>query len=181
MAVAGPTPYVTDRFPVGAYEFRLDLEGYESLHVARSLASAYMVAEILNTGFDYLEDPSYVIDVRMHPEASLPDGMVPVSGGPYATVPVDGFQAVQPVLIPDYFIDRTEVTNAAFAEFVTAGGYEAREFLVGLDDSRRSADRIRDSTGGPHRQHGSTRSSRVAFGSSTRRSRGVSGPGRELV
>ena len=54
--------------------------------------------------------------------------MVWVAGG-RAAVPLTGFQAYPPVdLGEDFFIDRYEVTNASFKQFVDAGGYEREEY-----------------------------------------------------
>ncbi len=122
-ASLGTSPYESEHFPIGAYHFRLELDGYETLDVVRSLTSSSMITEIRNTGFEYLEDPSYVVRVQLPPEGSIPEGMVPVSGGLYGTVPVAGFQPVQPTPLSSYFIDRTEVTNASYAEFVSGDGY----------------------------------------------------------
>ena len=63
----GTTPYSTERFPVGAYRFRVVLDGYEPLEEARSFIPADQMASLRAAGFDYLTDPSYVIDVRLAP------------------------------------------------------------------------------------------------------------------
>ena len=122
----GQTPLVTERFPVGAYRFRIELTGYDPVEVVRSLIPANQVLELENAGFPYLSDPSYVIDTRLTPEGSSDDGTVLVSGGLYGSIPVLGFGPIAPHDIPEFRIDRTEVTNAAFREFVGAGGYEDR-------------------------------------------------------
>ncbi|MGI9628671.1 MAG: protein kinase domain-containing protein [Longimicrobiales bacterium] len=122
-APLGRTPYETERLPVGAYRFRIEKDGFEPVDEVRSLIPANLLAEHQHAGFDYLEDPSYTIDVDLSPVGSLPEGMVAVAGGPYGTIPVLGFGPVQPRVIPEYLIDRTEVTNAAYREFVAAGAY----------------------------------------------------------
>ncbi|NNF27408.1 MAG: protein kinase, partial [Gemmatimonadetes bacterium] len=120
----GATPFESERFPVGAYRFRIELNGFETVEKVRSLLPENLLVELGNSGFDYLQDPSYVIDLTLDEERTLPDGMVSVPGGLYATVPLLGFGTIQPHFIPAYFLDRTEVTNEAYAEFVDTGGYE---------------------------------------------------------
>ena len=51
--------------------------------------------------------------------------MIAVDGGKHLAA-LTGFP-LEPVTPSPYFIDRTEVTNAAFKEFVDAGGYVSRE------------------------------------------------------
>ena len=49
--------------------------------------------------------------------------MVFVPGGSYQV------GAAPPVTLPDYWIDQLEVTNAAFKQFVDAGGYREAKYL----------------------------------------------------
>jgi predicted esterase len=56
--------------------------------------------------------------IRLDPAGSRPEEMVRVPGGPYARL------RFPPVRLEDYWIDRYEVTNRRFKEFVDAGGYE---------------------------------------------------------
>ncbi len=111
---------------MGAFRFRIRKEGFESIEAVRSFMPSEHVVEIANAGFDYLADPSYIVDVRLAPEGSLPDGMIAVAGGLYGTIPLFGFGNLLPTVVPDFMIDRTEVTNADYREFVDAGGYDDR-------------------------------------------------------
>ena len=63
---------------------------------------------------------SFVLD------KDLPAGMVRVPGGPVPLL-VPGYDRLPPIEIPDYFIDRYEVTNRQFKQFVDQGGYSRRE------------------------------------------------------
>ena len=67
------------------------------------------------------------MSVRLDPKGSVPAGMVSVDGGRYL-VPLTSIPLGKEVTLEPYFIDRTEVTNAAFKEFVDAGGYQQREY-----------------------------------------------------
>jgi predicted esterase len=59
----------------------------------------------------------------------MPEGVVAVEGGIYSPVPLVGLPFIygDAPQIPRFFIDRTEVTNRAFQDFVAAGGYQRRE------------------------------------------------------
>jgi serine/threonine protein kinase/dienelactone hydrolase len=58
------------------------------------------------------------IAFTLKPAGAVPDDMVAVSGGPIA----GGAR------LPDFFIDRYEVTNRAYKRFVDAGGYRNAQF-----------------------------------------------------
>ena len=58
--------------------------------------------------------------------------------------------------MPEFFIDKYEVTNKAFKRFVDAGGYRERAILAAIDDDRRphclveeAVAEFRDTTGRP--------------------------------
>jgi formylglycine-generating enzyme required for sulfatase activity/predicted Ser/Thr protein kinase len=67
------------------------------------------------------------IDVKLLDAARVPDGMVFVPGGTYQIVGW-GKPTTASVQLDDYFIDRYEVSNRLFKEFITAGGYRRKEF-----------------------------------------------------
>jgi formylglycine-generating enzyme required for sulfatase activity/dienelactone hydrolase len=82
-----------------------------------------------------------------------PQGMVRVPGGQVG-LQIPGLDHLPPLDLPDYFIDRFEVTNRQFAQFVDAGGYRRRELWKEpfLDGTRtlsfeEAVDRFRDPTG----------------------------------
>ncbi|NNF14866.1 MAG: protein kinase [Gemmatimonadetes bacterium] len=120
----GKTPYETARFPVGAFRFRLEMEGFEPVDKVRSFITSGLLDEIRSSGIDYMADPSYAIDVALAPTGSVADGMISVPGGLYTTVPITGFAGIDPRPVPGYLIDRTEVTSEAYLAFVEDGGYE---------------------------------------------------------
>jgi pimeloyl-ACP methyl ester carboxylesterase len=65
--------------------------------------------------------------------------MIAVDGGKHLAA-LSGFP-LEPVTLSPYFIDRTEVTNAAFKEFVDAGGYKTPEYW---QQAFRQGDRVLD-------------------------------------
>lgn len=110
----GTTPLRGLAVARGDYFLRITADGrapaerIASSHGFRSLRTARIGGEVQ-------------IDVQLLPLARVPDGMVPVPGGLYRVASRD-LQALSTTL-QDFFIDRHEVTNAAFAAFVDAGGY----------------------------------------------------------
>ena len=68
-----------------------------------------------------------------------------------------------PVTLPDFWLDQLEVTNAAFKQFVDAGGYREAEYwtqpfrdgtrVLSFDEAMT---RFRDATGRPGPRHGSS-------------------------
>jgi formylglycine-generating enzyme required for sulfatase activity len=125
----GTSPIRNVRLPYGYYRVRIVKPGYKMLDV--SAAQGRM-------------------PVKLTPEADAAPGMVFVPGGPYR-------MGVAPaVTLPDFWIDQLEVTNAAFKQFVDAGGYrDARYWTHPFrdGDSGLSFDdamaRFRDTTGRP--------------------------------
>jgi pimeloyl-ACP methyl ester carboxylesterase len=96
----GRTPLEQVRVPFGATRVRITREGYAPFEGALSPQSA-----------------AYTLD----PAGAVPDGMVRVAGG---TTSVSG-TAHQ---VPDFWMDRFEITNRQFKAFVDAGGYRNREY-----------------------------------------------------
>ncbi len=118
----GQSPIVDRRLPLGGYRLRLEKEGFESREMLSALSYA-------NPEESFEPLPSFNtpaernrIHVRLDPAGSVPPGMVAVDGGrylvPLTSLPIEG------VTLEPYFIDRSEVTNAEFKEFVDAGGYQ---------------------------------------------------------
>jgi len=91
--------------------------------------------------------------VELPKDSNVPPGMVFVKGGDF-DLQIPGLDHLPPVHIPDYFMDKYEVTNRQFKQFVDAGGYGKQEFwkapflLSGRTLSWKEAmERFRDKTG----------------------------------
>jgi hypothetical protein len=125
----GQTP-VASRLPrADAYRFRFEKEGFESLVMATSdpndLAGPVILSEV----------------------GTVPEGMV--------TIPRHGILVPIPFVVDRFFMDRYEVTNREFSEFVDSGGYDNPEYwrdfdflingrVVGWEEARNA---FRDTTG----------------------------------
>lgn len=78
-----------------------------------------------------------VVSLRLAPAGEVPDGMVLVPGADS----LGGMIGIAAVEGPRdaYFIDRHEVTNRQFKQFVDQGGYQKREYWKTLSGSPTSA------------------------------------------
>jgi formylglycine-generating enzyme required for sulfatase activity/dienelactone hydrolase len=64
--------------------------------------------------------------ITLDREGALPPGMVRIAGGEL-DVFYPGFEHVKPIRLGDYLMDRLEVTNHEFKQFVDSGGYRRRD------------------------------------------------------
>lgn len=105
----GISPIENIRLPIGIFRWKIEKEGYETVLAA---SSSWDIA---------LEPKDQVIPndlVRVLDEkGSIPEGMVRVTGAETEVGKLD-----------DFFIDRHEVTNKQYKEFIDSGGYRNREY-----------------------------------------------------
>jgi serine/threonine protein kinase/formylglycine-generating enzyme required for sulfatase activity/dienelactone hydrolase len=106
----GTTPIKNIRLPMGIFRWKIAKEGYETVQAA---AFTYKRDESKKY-FNVPDNLRWVLDKK----GSLPPGMVRVAGGQ-----VQGIGRID-----DFFIDRFEVTNRQFKEFVDQGGYQRKEY-----------------------------------------------------
>ena len=98
----GRAPLQQQRVPFSYARWRVSRPGYETWE------GAFL--------------PSMAPEFVLSPEGSVPAGMVRIPGGGFR------YQSTQRVRLDDFWLDRYEVTNRAFKEFVDAGGYRERRF-----------------------------------------------------
>jgi formylglycine-generating enzyme required for sulfatase activity len=117
-------------------------------------APAYFRWRVSKPGFATFEGADEFgmaeLNFALQREGTIPERMVHVPGRP---VSLPGGASVE---LPDFFLDKFEVTNREFKRFVDAGGYGRREFWqepfleggreVSADDAFK---RFRDATGRP--------------------------------
>jgi eukaryotic-like serine/threonine-protein kinase len=135
-AEAAPAPLVkTD--PEGAEIYIRELGGDEqswrrvgTSPFKMALPRGYFLWRAVKRGFAETTGaaPTWgsVVSLRLAPEGEVPDGMVMVPGAD-SLGGVIGTAAIEGPHDP-YFIDRYEVTNRQFKQFVDRGGYEKREY-----------------------------------------------------
>jgi hypothetical protein len=122
----GQTPIADTRLLRGAIRFRIEKDGFEPVYLERALTAALELRVVL-------DDEGSAEDAVHVPADALP-------------VNLSGFNTETLVKLAPFRIDRTEVTNRAFKQFVDAGGYSRSELWP---DGFSRVPRFVDSTGKP--------------------------------
>ena len=104
----GRSPLENIKFPHGVYRLKIVKAGFE-------------IRECIG-------HPRHSLKVELWEEGSFPPGMVriPPGAGPVLLWPF--YKQIDPVELPAYWIDKYEVTNEQFKDFVDRGGYEKQEY-----------------------------------------------------
>jgi len=110
--LTGRSPVADFRLPLDLYRWRIEKPGFESVH-----AAAGNVRPARSSS-----DERITLRFELDETGHIPAGMVRVPGAS-VTILVPGLDHLPAQALGAYFIDRTEVTNAAFKRFVDAGGY----------------------------------------------------------
>ena len=134
----GRSPINNARLPRGLKRWRIAKPGFETIEAAASP-----------------EWDGPALRFTLDKEGSLPSGMVRVPGG-NSLIRITGLDHLVPPALDDFLIDRYEVANRQFAEFVASGGYRKPEYwkhpfakggrTVGWQEA---VAEFRDSTGRP--------------------------------
>jgi dienelactone hydrolase len=116
------------------------------------LPRRYLRWEVTKEGYEPMElagFPGIPLNVTLVPKGTNPE-MVRIPAGPFP------FRPTQPVTLDEYWLDRYEVTNRQFKEFVDRGGYANRALwkIPFQEDGRvltwdEAMKRFRDTTGRP--------------------------------
>jgi formylglycine-generating enzyme required for sulfatase activity len=116
----GTSPITTVRIPRGEYVLSIEKEGYAPFE--RSVSGVAVRGDGLT-----ITPPPIRLAVKLMPADSVPERMAFVPGGDYRLIswsrPTD-----RRVQLADFFIDKYEVTNREFKEFISAGGYIKPQF-----------------------------------------------------
>lgn len=120
----GKTPLPEFSLPRGVINLKLEKEGY----VTRILTEA-------NPSFTFKNHPIpptfELTPLGMYPTNSIPEGMVPVDSGNF--IPALIGEGIQEYNLGTFYIDRNEVTNKEFKEFVDANGYDIFQYWSEMD------------------------------------------------
>jgi serine/threonine protein kinase/formylglycine-generating enzyme required for sulfatase activity/cephalosporin-C deacetylase-like acetyl esterase len=141
----GQTPVANRSTPRGYYLWKLEKTGFRTLEVARGTGGRFRINGDDDVTFHWsLED-----------EAASPSGMVRVPGGSWYPR-ISGLDHLPEVELPDFWIDRHEVTNRDFQDFVDRGGYQRQEYWKEpfIEEGREltwkeAMEEFRDATGRP--------------------------------
>ncbi len=116
----GETPLKDLRIARGSYILQIEKDGFAP--VERTISGT-----LPRIGGSFIETPPLNIEARLIENDRLPPRMTFVPGGDYSLVNWSR-STESKIHLDDYFIDKTEVSNAEFKEFITAGGYWKKEF-----------------------------------------------------
>jgi eukaryotic-like serine/threonine-protein kinase len=116
----GQTPLEGLRIPRGNYILQLEKDGFAPFE--RTISGT-----IPRIGGSFIETPPLKIETGLIEAGAMPPRMVRVPAGEYALVNWSRSTEAK-VNLSDFFIDKYEVTNAEFKEFITSGGYWKKEY-----------------------------------------------------
>jgi serine/threonine protein kinase len=105
----GLSPLESVRLPIGIFRWQIEKEGYETV---RAAASSWDVAFLPDNQI-IPSDLSIILDEK----GKIPEGMVRVAGAETEAGKFD-----------DFYIDRYEVTNEKYKDFMDSGGYTNKEY-----------------------------------------------------
>jgi serine/threonine protein kinase len=105
----GVSPIEDLRVPITHYRLKMEKDGYETVY---AVTATFRLGKTNQSGFEPIE-----IWRSLDKEGIVPQGMVRV-GGEELSIGKFG----------DFFIDRYEVTNAQYKEFVESGGYREQKY-----------------------------------------------------
>jgi eukaryotic-like serine/threonine-protein kinase len=116
----GRSPISHLRVPFGLLRWRAEKYGFQTAEVlSTSLHNGREVQDFLG---------GTTVNLSLTESGTVPDGMVRVPGGE-VDVKLPGIESAgSTVNLPDYWMDRYEVTNRAFKQFVDVGGYRKPEY-----------------------------------------------------
>ena len=120
----GKSPLPSVRLPRGILQFKLDKQGYETTFFSSSNPSLKLNNFPIDMGWNV--DP-----INLQVEGSIPKGMIYIPGGNF--IPALTGSGVDEVYLHPFYIDKFEVTNKEFKEFIEAGGYRNPQYWVEMD------------------------------------------------
>ena len=124
----GITPVDKVRIPVGMHRWKLQEEGYQERELARAvLPRKSLSPKQLETLTARYGDP-LTFNWRLYEKNQVPPGTIGVDKGRFQMA-LTGFPFDPAGMnLEWFFIDRTEVTNHKYKEFVDSGGYKEPKF-----------------------------------------------------
>jgi dienelactone hydrolase len=110
----GPAPIQNVTLPLGLKRWRIEKDGYTTIEAARGPGPGPGPAPA-------------PLSFQLSKAGDVPDGMVAIPGGTTSAW-IAGMDPIDRKTLSGYFIDRYEVTNKQFRQFIEAGGYRNQAF-----------------------------------------------------
>ncbi len=120
----GTTPLIEFTLPRGVINLKLEKKGFETRYITEANPSFTFNNHPIPPTFD-------LTPLGMYPEGTIPEGMVPVDAGNF--IPALIGEGVEEYNLGTFYIDKNEVTNKEFKEFVDAKGYEVFQYWTDMD------------------------------------------------
>ena len=105
----GQSPSDSVRIPIGFFRWRIEKKGYQTVEASASGSGGSL-------------------HFHLDEEGSVPPGMVRVPGGTVSRLFVINIGVLDPIQLGNFWIDKYEVTNKQFKEFLESGGYQKQEY-----------------------------------------------------
>jgi serine/threonine protein kinase/predicted esterase len=110
----GASPIKDLRIPLGEYRYKVEKDGFQTVEFSER--------------FPYIPTTEKRrVEIKLDDPKNVTDGMIHVSGGDIS-LQIPGMDDLPAVHLDDYWIDRYELTNKQFSEFVKSGGYQKPEY-----------------------------------------------------
>ncbi|HSK72173.1 MAG TPA: SUMF1/EgtB/PvdO family nonheme iron enzyme, partial [Pyrinomonadaceae bacterium] len=117
----GTTPINDLRIARGQYVLAIEKDGYAPLERTISGTTNRLGTKVIRI------TPPLRVESKLVEAGKQPANMVPVKGGEYKLVTWSR-PTESPVKLNDFFIDKYEVSNREYKEFINAGGYLKQEY-----------------------------------------------------
>lgn len=118
--LVGTTPVKDQRIARGQYVLSIEKEGYATTE--RTVSGA-----ILGTGTLFILPRPLTVEQKLFEVSQMPESMAFVPGGDYRLV-AWARPTEKRVRLEDFFIDKYEVSNREYKEFINAGGYLKKQY-----------------------------------------------------
>jgi serine/threonine protein kinase/cephalosporin-C deacetylase-like acetyl esterase len=105
----GKTPIQSKRMPIGYFRWKIEEEGYEPVEFARQSRSGPM-------------------KFKLEKEGSIPGEMVRIPAGTISSLIILSVGLLRPIGLEGFWIDKYEVSNSQFKDFVDSGAYQKPEY-----------------------------------------------------
>jgi len=121
---AGKSPLSQIRLPRGVVHLKLSKEGFHTKELVEANPSFTFANHPIPPSFE-------ISKIEMNKEGTVPDNMIAIDGGRF--IPALIGEGITDYKLSPYFIDKFEVTNKQFKQFIDDGGYEIFQYWKDME------------------------------------------------